>query len=47
LLGSIAFLVGAVISDKRHSLFALAILAVSVPMYLVVHLVSSRQRERK
>ena len=51
LLGSIAFLVGAVISDrvnhKRDSLFALAILAVSVPIYLVVHLVSSRQRERK
>ncbi len=51
LLGSIAFLVGAVISDrvnhKRDSLFALAILAVSVPIYLVVHLVSTRQRERK
>src|SRR6266852_1827309 len=46
LLGSIAFLIGAVLSDQRHSLFALAILAVSVPMYLVVHLVSSRQRER-
>lgn len=49
LLGSIAFLVGAVISDrvnhKRDSLFALAILAVSIPIYLVVHLLSSRRRE--
>lgn len=44
LLGSIAFLVGAVISDQRHSLFALAILAVSVPIYLLVRLMSSRQR---
>ncbi len=46
LLGSIAFLIGAVISDQRHSLFALAILAVSVPIYLVVRLLSSRHRQR-
>jgi APA family basic amino acid/polyamine antiporter len=46
LLGSIAFLVGAVINDKRRSLFALAILAASVPIYLVVHLLSSPHRER-
>jgi len=46
LIGSIAFLVGAVISDQRHSLFALAILAVSVPIYLVVRLLSSRRRQR-
>jgi len=46
LLGSIAFIVGAVISDQRHSLFALAILAVSVPIYLVVRLLYSRQRQR-
>jgi APA family basic amino acid/polyamine antiporter len=45
LLGSIAFLAGAVISDQRHSLFALAILAVSVPIYLVVRLLSSRRRQ--
>ena len=45
LLGSIAFLVGAVISDQRHSLFALAILAVSVPIYLLVRLLSSRRRQ--
>jgi APA family basic amino acid/polyamine antiporter len=44
LSGSIAFLVGAVISDQRHSLFALAILAVSVPIYLLVRLLSSRRR---
>jgi APA family basic amino acid/polyamine antiporter len=44
LLGAIAFLVGAVISDQRHSLFALAILAVSVPIYLTVRLMSSRHR---
>jgi basic amino acid/polyamine antiporter, APA family len=44
LLGSIAFLVGAVISDQRHSLFALAILAVSVPIFLVVRLMSSHHR---
>jgi APA family basic amino acid/polyamine antiporter len=43
LMGSIAFLVGAVISDKRHSLFALAILAVSVPLYLLVRLLNSRR----
>ena len=46
LLGSIAFLVGAVISDKRNSLFALAILAVSVPLYLFVRLLYSRQLRR-
>jgi APA family basic amino acid/polyamine antiporter len=44
LLGSIAFLVGAVISDRRDSLFALLILAVSVPIYVIVRLLSSRQR---
>jgi basic amino acid/polyamine antiporter, APA family len=47
LLGSIAFLVGAVISDQRHSLFALAILAASVPIFLVVRLLSSRQRQSR
>jgi APA family basic amino acid/polyamine antiporter len=44
LIGSIAFLVGAVISDKLHSLFALVILAVSVPIYLLVRLLNSRGR---
>ena len=44
LLGAIAFLVGAVISDRPHSLFALAILAVSVPIYLTVRFMSSRHR---
>ena len=50
LLGSIAFLIGAVINDrvnqKSDSLFALAILAASVPIYLVVYLMSLRQRRR-
>jgi APA family basic amino acid/polyamine antiporter len=44
LMGSIAFLAGAVISDKLHSLFALAILAVSIPLYLVVRFLTSRRR---
>src|SRR2546428_876593 len=35
LLGSIAFLVGAILSDKKNSLVALAILAASVPIYLI------------
>jgi APA family basic amino acid/polyamine antiporter len=47
LLGSIAFLAGAVISDKKHSLFALVILAASVPIYVAVRLLSSRHRQRK
>lgn len=47
LLGSIVFLVGAVISDKKDSLFALIILAASVPIYLVVRVVSSRQRQSR
>jgi APA family basic amino acid/polyamine antiporter len=40
LLGSIAFLVGAVLSDKQNSLWALGILAVSYPLYLLVRLIS-------
>ena len=44
LLGSIVFLLGAVISDQRHSLFALVILAASVPIYLVVRFFSSGHR---
>ena len=35
LLGSAAFLVGAVASDRRTSLYALAVLAASVPAYLL------------
>ena len=46
LLGSIAFLAGAVISDvanhKQDSLFALGILAVSIPIYLIVKVLASR-----
>lgn len=44
LAGSIAFLVGAVVSDKRNSLVALAILAASIPIYLLVRFLSHRQR---
>lgn len=43
LAGSIAFLVGAIIGDKRNSLIALAILAASIPIYLLVRLLSRRQ----
>jgi APA family basic amino acid/polyamine antiporter len=52
LLGSISFLVGAVISDrvsgKRDSLFALVVLAASIPIYFATRLLSflSQQRRR-
>jgi APA family basic amino acid/polyamine antiporter len=46
LIGSVVFLVGAVIGDRLHSLFALAILALSVPIFLVVRLLSSSHRRR-
>ena len=46
LLGSIAFLAGAVISDRvnhrQDSLFALVILALSLPIYLMVRLLGSK-----
>ena len=42
LLGSLAFLVGAVIADKQNSLWALAILAASYPLYLIVKFLSPR-----
>lgn len=45
LIGSVVFLIGAVITDrienKRDSLFALAILAASIPIYFVIRLISS------
>lgn len=40
LLGSIVFLAGAVLSDLRNSLWALALLAVSYPIYLVSRLLA-------
>lgn len=43
LAGSVAFLIGAIISDKRNSLIALAILAASIPIYLLVRLLSHRE----
>jgi APA family basic amino acid/polyamine antiporter len=42
LLGSIAFLIGAVISDKKHSLWALLILAASYPLYLIAKALAPR-----
>jgi len=44
LLGSIAFLIGAIIADKKNSLWALAVLAVSFPLYLLVRVLSSRNK---
>ncbi|MGZ8846429.1 MAG: APC family permease [Pyrinomonadaceae bacterium] len=43
LAGSIAFLIGAIIGDKRNSLIALGILAASIPIYLLVKLLSHRE----
>jgi APA family basic amino acid/polyamine antiporter len=36
LLASVAFLVGAVASDTRNSLYALVVLAFSFPVYLFI-----------
>jgi len=44
LVGSLAFLCGAVIGDKRNSLWALAILAVSIPLYLLIRVLRPRVR---
>jgi hypothetical protein len=51
IIGSIAFLVGAVVSDlannERNSLWALALLAISGPVYLLVKrfaLLQNRER---
>jgi len=43
LLGSIAFLIGAIISDRKNSLVAFVILAASVPIYFISKLFSPRQ----
>ena len=42
LFGSVTFLVGAVISDKKHSLWALLILAASYPLFLIVKALAPR-----
>jgi APA family basic amino acid/polyamine antiporter len=42
ILGSIAFLAGAVAGDTRNSLWALGLLAISLPVYLIVKRVSLR-----
>lgn len=50
LIGSVVFLVGAVVTDriehKRDSLFALAILGASIPIYFVMRVISSRMTQR-
>jgi APA family basic amino acid/polyamine antiporter len=35
LIGSIAFLIGAAITDKKNTVWALALLAASYPIYLI------------
>ncbi|HEV2905609.1 MAG TPA: APC family permease, partial [Pyrinomonadaceae bacterium] len=42
LFGSVAFLIGAIIGDRKNSLVALAILAASYPLYLLVKLLRPR-----
>ena len=42
LIGSVAFLIGAIIGDRKNSLVALAILAASYPLYLLVKLLRPR-----
>lgn len=47
LAGSVAFLVGAVLSDTENSLYALALLAASAPVYLVLRLVRGARGRRE
>ena len=47
IVGSIAFLAGAVAGDTKNSLWALILLAVSWPVYFVVKLMGSRQTGEK
>lgn len=42
IVGSIAFLIGAIAGDRKNSLWALILLAVSWPVYFVVRLMSKR-----
>lgn len=43
LLGSIAFLVGAIVSDRKNSIYALIILAASYPAFLLLKWAAARQ----
>lgn len=43
LIGSVAFLIGAIIGDRKNSLVALAILAASYPLYLLVRSLRPRR----
>jgi basic amino acid/polyamine antiporter, APA family len=45
LFGSITFLAGAIVSDKKNSLWAFAILAASYPLYLVVKLLALQKHK--
>lgn len=47
LLGSIVFLVGAIIADKKNSLWALAILAASYPLYLLGKMFAPRPARQR
>ena len=42
LIGSIAFLVGAVVSDIKNSVYALVLLAVSYPVFLLLKWISKQ-----
>ena len=42
LLGSVAFLAGAIIGDKKNSIIAVLVLAASYPLYLIVNLLRPR-----
>jgi APA family basic amino acid/polyamine antiporter len=45
IVGSIAFLAGAVAGDTKNSLWALGLLAISLPVYLIVKRVSPGHHE--
>jgi basic amino acid/polyamine antiporter, APA family len=42
LIGSVAFLVGAVLGDTRNSLYSLGVLALSVPLYFLTRFLRAR-----
>ena len=42
LVGSIAFLIGAVYGDLRNSLYAVGVLALSVPLYFLTRFLRAR-----
>ena len=46
LLGSVAFLVGAIAGDTRNSLWALGLLAISYPVFAIMQMLTSRSSPR-